>query len=391
MTAAAISKTAVTKADRQRGRALLWLLLAAVASVAIAVAAVLSSRTGTSAAAMDEKLFPGLADAAVNAASIKIESPTVFVTLNKDAAGKWTVGDRSNYPANAEGVRALIISVAELNLIERRTADPARLSTLELTTGKSGNGHAITISDASGKVIAAMVAGKVQTKASGTTPGTLFVRRAGEDQTYLARGGLAIPASVGATLDKTLFKLDQARIAKIAFTPRGLKAYSLSRATPETKDFTVDEIPEGKIAADSAILQTPAAAIAGLTFDDVIKADAVKLDDATKIAFTTFDGLALDLTLLPGGSDGVFIVMVASASDTAAQTVKDEAAAINARVGGWAYKVPAFVVTNLAPALEQMLVDKPVAGQTPVPQEGEDVPGEEPMPATPEVTPAPTP
>lgn len=381
----------LTKADRQRGRALLWLILAALAAVALAAAALVSSRTATSAAAMDEKLFPGLADAAANAASIKIESPTVYVTLNKDASGNWVVADRSNYPANIEGVRALLISMSELNLIERRTADPARHGALDLTTGKSGDGHAVTISDAGGKVIAAMVAGKVQTKSSGTTPGTLFVRRAGEDQTYLARGGLMIPASIGATLDKTLFKLDQARIAKIVFTPRGLKAYSLSRATPDTKDFTVDEIPEGKVAADAAVLQTPAAAIAGLTFDDVIKSDAVKMDDATEIDFTTFDGLALKLTLLPGGSDGVFVVMAASAKDDAAQAVKDEAAAINARVGGWAYKVPGFVVTNLAPPLEQMVIDKPAPGQTPVPQEGEEVPGEEPQPAAPETTPAPTP
>lgn len=378
----------VTKGDAKRGRALLWLVLAAIAAVALAVAAVLSARTGASASAMNEKLFPGLGDKAGDAASIKIESPTVYVTLNKDASGKWVVADRSNYPANAEGVRALILSIQQLDLIERRTADPARLAALELTTGTAGNGHAVTVTAADGSVIAAMVAGKVQTRAAGTTPGTLFVRRAGEDQTYLARGGIAIPASVGATLDKTLFKLDQARIKSVAFTPRGLKPYSLNRATAETKDFSLDEVPDGKVQADPATLQTPASAIAGLTFDDVIKADAIKMEDATSILFTTFDGLSLKVTILPGGSDGVFAVMEATAADDAAQTVKDEAASINARVGGWAYKIPSFVVTNLAPALEQMVVDKPAPGQTPVPEDGEALPGE---PEAAEPTPEPTP
>jgi len=384
---------AVSKADKQRGRALLWLALAAIAATALAVAAVLSGRTGVSANAMNEKLFPGLGDAAAGAASIKIESPTVYVTLNKDASGAWVVADRSNYPANAEGVRALILSMQQLDLIERRTADPARHAALELTTGQAGNGHAVTVTDASGKVLAAMVAGKVQTRAAGTTPGTLFVRRAGEDQTYLARGGIAIPASVGATLDKTLFKLDQARIKSVVFTPRGLKPYSLSRATPETKEFALDEIPDGKVAADAAVLQSPASAIAGLTFDDVIKADAVKMEDATQVVFTTFDGLSLKVTIMPGGSDGVFAVMTASAADDAAEGVKDEAAAIDARVGGWAYKIPTFVVTNLAPPLEQMVADKPAPGQTPIPENGgEALPGEpeaaEPTPPAPTPTPA---
>lgn len=380
-----MASTVIAKADLQRGRALLWLVLAALAAVALAAAAIVSSRSGASATAMNEKLFPGLADRAASAASIKIESPTVYVTLNKTAAGQWVVADRSDYPANPEGVRALVISLSGLDLIERRTADPARHAALDLTTGKAGDGHAVTITDANGNVIAAMVAGKVQARASGTTPGTVFVRRAGEDQTYLARGGLAIPASIGATLDKTFIKLDQARIAKIVFTPRGLKAYSLSRATPEAKDFTLDDIPEGKIAADPSVLQTPASAIAGLAFDDVIKADAVKMEDATQILFTTFDGLSLKMTLLPGGSDGVFAVMEASAAEDAAQAVKDEAAGINARIGPWAYKIPAYVVTNLAPALEQMVQDKPAPGQTPLPDEG-DIPGEEPE-AAPEGTP----
>lgn len=384
---AAVTRPAPTRADIKRGRALLWLLLAAIAATALAVAAIMSGRSAASAAAMNERLFPGLADAAASAAAIKIESPTVYVTLNKDAEGKWVVADRSNYPASPEGVRALILSISQLDLIERRTADPARLGALDLTTGQAGNGHAVTITDASGKVIAAMVAGKVQTRAAGTTPGTLFVRRAGEDQTYLARGGIAIPASVGATLDKTLFTLDQARIKSVAFTPRGLKPYSLSRATPETTDFTIDDMPEGKAAADAAILQAPAAAIAGLTFEDVIKADAVTMEGATAILFTTFDGLTLNVTILPGGSDGVFARIAASAADDAAQTVKDEAAAINARVAAWAYKIPAFVVTNLAPALEQMIVDKPVPGQTPIPGDGgEALPGE-PEAAQPDGTP----
>lgn len=366
---------AVTKADIQRGRSLLWLLVAALAATALAVFAVLSGRGGAAANAVNEKLFPDLAAHSDEAASIRIESPTVYVTLNKDADGKWTVADRSNYPANPEGVRALIISMSQLDLIERRTADPDRHRALELTTGPGGSGHAVTVTDASGKIIAAMVAGKVQTRAAGTTPGTLFVRRAGEDQTWLARGGIAIPASVGATLDKTLFKLDQARIAKVEFRPRAMAPYSLSRATPETQAFKVDDLPEGKVEADAAILQTPASAIAGLTFEDVIKADAVKMEDATTIVFTTFDGLTLKLTILPGGSDGVFVLMEAGTADAAEQVVKDEAVAINAKVGGWAYKVPAFVVTNLAPALEQMVIDKPAPGQTPIPEDGaEDAP-----------------
>ena len=69
---------------------------------------------------------------------------------------------------------------------------------------------------------------------------------------------------MGATLDKTLFTLDPKRIKSAAFAPRGLAAYTLSRATPETADFTLENVPEGKEAQPAGVLQTPATAIAGL-------------------------------------------------------------------------------------------------------------------------------
>ena len=85
MTASAANK--FSKGDIQRGRALLWLALSAIAAIALAAFAILSGRPGSSPAAMNEKLFPGLANAAQNAATIKIESPTLYVTLNKGADG----------------------------------------------------------------------------------------------------------------------------------------------------------------------------------------------------------------------------------------------------------------------------------------------------------------
>jgi hypothetical protein len=381
-----MTAAALTKSDAKRGRALGWLILAAVASSALAVAAILSTGARVAPAAMKETMYPGLTAASPNAVSIKIESPTVYVTLNKGADGKWVVADRSNYPANPDGVRALMLSISQLVLIEPRTADPARHASLDLTTGTAGSGHAVTITAADGSVLAAIVAGKVQGRAAGNTPGTLFVRRAGEDQTWLARGGIAIPASIGATLDKTLFKLEAARIKTARFEPRGLAPYTLSRAT-DTADFTLESVPEGKVAQPPGILQTPATAIAGLAFDDVIKADAVETKDTTRAAFTTFDGLTVTVTLVPGGPDGAFALFTAAAAEGASEAAKAEAAAITARTGGWAYKLPAYVVTNLVPPLETLVQDPPKPAAPEGPVEDGAAPAPEPAPEAPPAPP----
>ena len=365
-----MSDAALSRADLKRGRTLAWLALAAALLAAAAIGAVLSDRAAVAPAAMNETMYPGFAESSADAASIRIESPTVIVTLNKDPGGRWVVAERSGYPANAEGVRALMLSMAQLRLIERRTADPARHAALELTTGAAGTGHAVTVTAADGSVLAALVAGKVQARAAGSSPGTLFVRRGGEDQTWLARGVVAIPASIGATLDKTLFALDEARVKTVRVEPRGLQSYTLTRPAPGG-DFALDAVPDGKVAQPPQILQTPASAVAGLVFEDVIKADAVEVAEATTVAFTTFDGLVVTLTLVPGGPGGAYGLIGAAvdaalaaaapppAEGAATGAAGAEAAAINSRVGGWAYKLPTYVLTNLVPPLETLVADKP--------------------------------
>ena len=364
-----MSDAALSRADLKRGRTLAWLALAAALLAAAAIGAVLSDRAAVAPSAMNETMYPGFAESSADAASIRIESPTVIVTLNKDPGGRWVVAERSGYPANAEGVRALMLSMAQLRLIERRTADPARHAALELTTGAAGTGHAVTVTAADGSVLAALVAGKVQARAAGSSPGTLFVRRGGEDQTWLARGVVAIPASIGATLDKTLFALDEARVKTVRVEPRGLQRYTRPGPVPGGA-FALAAVPEGKVAQPPQILQTPASAVAGLVFEDVIKADAVEVAEATTVAFTTFDGLVVTLTLVPGGPGGAYGLIGAAvdealaaapppAEGAAKSDAGAEAAAINSRVGGWAYKLPTYVLTNLVPPLETLVADKP--------------------------------
>ena len=361
----------LSKADLKRGRNMMWLIAGAAVSAAIAITAIATNRAAMSPAAMNEKLFPGLAETAAQAAAIRIESPTVYVTLNKGADGKWVVADRSNYPANPEGVRALVVSMSQLTLVERKTADPARHGALEVTTGEGGTGHAVTIQAADGSTLAAMVAGKVATRASGSTPGTLFLRRAGEDQTWLARGGIAIPASIGATLEKTLFTIAPERVKSVTIEPAGMKAYTLSRAAPDAPAFTLEAMPEGKEPATPDAFSAPATAMGRLTFDDVIKADALKIEKPTVATFRTFDGLVVTVAVVAGGVSDLFAIIEASAEGADAAPVA-EAEAINARVAGWGYKLPPFIATSLTQPLETLLKDVAAA---PAPEE-EALPGE---------------
>ncbi len=349
--------TARASGERKRARLLGLLTLGAVISSALALAAINSERPNLVARMSEQALYPDFAAASSEAQSIRIESPAYFVTLNKGADNNWTIAERGNYPVSAGFVRTLMLSVSHIDLLEQRTADPSRHAAMELTTGDQGKGRLITISRTGGAVLASFVAGKTQSPAADTMPGTFFVRRNGEDQTYLARGDFSLPASIGDLLDHNLFRLEEGRIATILAKRHGGETYRLTRAAPAA-GFMLDSLPTGKEAEADGILKTPASAVSGLTFLDVMPANAFAAKDTTEVTVTTFDGLVLVFTLNAASDDGGFGTISASTTQTASAEVKTESEMINARVKAWAYRFPSFVITNLAPPLASLMHDK---------------------------------
>lgn len=376
-----MSDAALTLGDAKRGRFLLGLLVAAIVATALGIFAVISSRDAVAPTITSELMFPGLGESAAKTAQIRIEGPNLKLTLNKGADGKWSVAERDGYPANPDGIRSLIVSLTQLTLIEKRTADPARQAALQLSTGDGGTGYSVTLQGADGAIIASVVAGKVATRAAGTTPGTLFVRRGGEDQVWLARGIVAVPASVAASLDKALFPIDRNRIMRASFAPHAGKPFTIARDKIDG-DYALSPLPDGKRAEPLSLL-TPATAIGGFGFNDVAKAATADMKDAGTVSFETFDGLIIKATVKPAGDDAdADVVLEASVDATQAAAApppaegkakvdaQKEADAINARVQGWVYKVPGYVAGNLMPPLDSLVKDKAEpAPATPAPDQ----------------------
>jgi hypothetical protein len=78
-------------------------------------------------------------------------------------------------------------------------------------------------------------------------------------------------------------------------------------------------------------------AVATLTVEDVRPAASVDFAGASRVLATSFDGLAVQFELAQR-PDGIWTRISANAT---APKATEEAAAINARAGGWAFKLPA--------------------------------------------------
>ncbi len=349
--------SSLTPGDRRRGRHLLVLALAAALSASLGATAALTERP-TAARAAQGPLFPDLAARSGEIASIRVDARGQSTRLAKGADGTWTVASRDGYPANAESVRKLVVEASRLEIAEARTADPARHGALGLAGGDSGETRTVSFQAADGSVLAAVTLGKIQSGAFGDTPGTMFVRRAGENQTYLVRGLVGTPQTPGDWLDKSLIDLPDAQIRTARFEPIGLAPYALVRAAADQPDFAIESPPEGREPQDAFILNATANAVRTLRFDDVRKAEGLDLSKAARAAFETFDGLSIAITIVPADGANVWALVEATASEDASETAKADAGRIAARASGWAFLLGQSQAAQLATPLESLLKPK---------------------------------
>jgi len=112
-----------------------------------------------------------LGDLAVNdVASVRLLGPDGHVTA-KRADGTWVIGERGNFPADFARISALVRKVAELEPVQSiplGEGDAAALA-LKVPTGGAPDaetGTLVELSDASGKKLAALVAGKTHSTTS---------------------------------------------------------------------------------------------------------------------------------------------------------------------------------------------------------------------------------
>src|SRR5208282_19177 len=85
-------------------------------------------------------LLPSLAGDlnTVTAVLIRKGSATPTLTLHK-TGDQWTVAERADYPADVAKIRKLLLSLHDAKIIEEKTADPARFSTIGVEDPAAGD------------------------------------------------------------------------------------------------------------------------------------------------------------------------------------------------------------------------------------------------------------
>jgi hypothetical protein len=329
-----------------------FLALTIAALLAISGALYLSSQRNLPRDSHGALLLPTLASElnTVTALSVRRGSATPTVTVHQQA-GKWTVAERADYPADVSKLRKLLLALSDAKIVEEKTSNPASFPVIGVedpgSAGATGAEISVVAHDGTHGVIVGKPVGEGN-----------FARRSGENTSYSVEPGISFEAEPRFWIDSRLIDIKAADIQSIEMKPAAGTAYTVHRAAaaktaansaanaPPSADFVLDGTPAGRKAAEPAALAPSASTLSGLTADDVSPAAGIDFSKASVAIVTLSGGNVITITGTTIG-DKHWVSLQAS---------KD--AALNTLAAGRAFELAGYRFDAIFRPLEQLLVPK---------------------------------
>lgn len=338
-----------------QSRTLLVLGLATVAAVAGAGWALNRQPEVRTEIATGGPLFPTLMDRVNDVTRIELVSAKGVATVARDGE-RWIVLQKDGYPADANLVKATVVGVAQTSIVDARTALPDLYDRIGVQDPDAKGSTSTRLSLGAGDApLASLILGNEAGRGGPGQATTLYVRKAGEAQSWLVRGPAErLEADPMRWVDRTVPRLPRERLASVTIRQPDGSELRLSRPSPAEPTFTATGLPEGAQPKASAIDETTGA-LGYLTFEDVAKADPAWFTDGTTAVYRSFDGLVL--TVRQAKRDDARWLTVEAAFDAEAakagtsatgagaaglmkpEEVEAQAKDWRARFAGWAFKV----------------------------------------------------
>lgn len=363
-------------------------MLAVIAAVLIIVAVFMVEQQEPGAPMTGQPVFPELKTAINDVTELSVDTQSGTITLHRQE-DIWRVREKYDYPADLGTVRETLIGLAELTTLEPKTRKPELYEKLGLqdveTEGSLSTG--ITLKDATDNTVAVAVIGNDRPAKGKGGYKELFIRKAGDPQTWLVEGRLTIEKNPGKWLDKELTQIETKRVRRLVVTHPDKTRLVVEKAKPTDLNYQVANLPDGLEIESQFTVNNVVSTVTSLSLDDVKPQDEVPFEDQPiRIAvFETFDGLQGTVQLLPkdeknyvtisavfnadlvwkpepereaepekesesqaDGSSGIDVQDTEAGTNPDQPRIKSEAEvkaeieALNQRVGGWVYIIPKF-------------------------------------------------
>jgi hypothetical protein len=321
-------------------------------------------------------LFPELFEQLSEVDNIQFASGEGEFTLYREGED-WFIREHYDYPAHFDEVKRMLIDLSEAELLERKTDNPDEHYILGVEGADpevpGGESLKVSLRDEDEEV-AGLILGQQREITTQAGPKQFYVRRADEQESWLAEGYLQINPVMLNWIQAEIINLARERIARVEITqPNGNKAVLVNTGakdkfgTPEDGDQTIFKYPQLGYDIAGSLHQ--------MRMEDVKPVTEFSRGDAEVVTarFTTFDGLVV--TTQASFIDGYYFTTMSAAFDASAiqpapkdiqelnvtkkpEAVKEEVAKLNQRLSPWVYQVSGFVGTNLMRARSDMVTER---------------------------------
>jgi Domain of unknown function (DUF4340) len=277
---------------------------------------------------------------------------------------RWSVTQRADYPADKARIGALLQNLAELRIIEAKTADATRYADLGLEDVSASNaqGLHLVVSAAGNASLVNLIVGKGSSGMEAT-----YVRKAGEASTWLV-SHLELNRTPGAWLSSAVMHIDTERIQQVTIRRSGDPGIVLTKPDRNARDFAA----AGKTLATPAAANGIAAALIAVEAQDVRRTESLGAQPpAARASYRMFDGLELELTGWMA-DNGRWITVAPSfnadlaerfaqdkpgdntgqASGPTPEQVRQQAERLKMRLDGWAFRIPDYKYDGIFPDAE---------------------------------------
>ncbi|RKQ96675.1 DUF4340 domain-containing protein [Maricaulis maris] len=334
------------RTDQRRRTQLVIAASAAVVVTGLAIAAAVMDARETWRPDVSGPVLPSWSSAVASAREIEIHGSERFSV--EQVEGVWRMPSRDGYPVRPERLAELDAYLAALTYEGARTANPARLARIGLAEpGQENGGTQISVRGADGAMLAEILLGETRGE-------RVYVRQPGRNRAYAARlgdGAVVRPDMLPADawLDLDFLELGLNEIARADVQPEAGPAYRLERAAASARNFSLRQ-PGGWQMITAAAGNGPAAALGRVRFRDVRRADRLGGEFVAVHTAETFSGLRVRIDVKALGATRWALITASAITDDA----ETEAAAINARVEGWAYLLSDLTVDRLIRPLDRI-------------------------------------
>lgn len=290
-------------------------------------------------------VFPDLASRLQTAAEVDVVAKGVTTRITRSGA-QWGLADRGGYRIQQDKLRELLTGLTELRITEPRTSDPTQYDKLGVDDPNSAAGTAnlLRVLDAQGKPIAELITGHRRVRTAGNLPESLYIRRPGEAQSWLAEGRLPVDADAQLWLERDVVNVAAKDVVKI-LTSRPESTLQFDRDGDKMALTAPVEHPK----LDEYRLEDVFRGLEQVTLSDVEPASKPREGKVGVAIYTLADQTVITITLFRADKD-IWATFDATGG---------RAASLQPALAGWRFQIGAWKEKTYLPVLDDLKASEP--------------------------------